>query len=247
MGTKVKMKYFVLLTFLLASAHCLPTKNSKNENIQTEPEYNDEKAGKDYDQNQYTEDSVEVNDYQQGDENNVNEDQSENSQNSENSEENPNYSLYESEDLEAEKSDEVFKENNEENWIDYNDKVEEEVEESNPKDLKDFVQVSEKPVILNEAEWVDYDENSKYFKDENKVVLSRGDEALDGFDVKTIPDKKAENQQGPVGNNFDEGFKARVDPINNKDDEDVVDPEFSVEDEPVKDNEVDTELSVPVS
>merc|ERR1712183_757863 len=233
MGTKVKMKYFVLLTFLLASAHCLPTKNSKSENIQTEPEYNDEKAGKDYDQNQYTEDSVEVNDYQQGDENNVNEDQSENSQNSENSEENPNYSQYESEDLEAEKSDEVFKENNERNWNDYK------VEESNQDDSKDFVQVSEKPVILNKGEWVDYDENSKYFKDENnkyfkdenKVVLSRGDEALDnGIDVKTIPDKKEENQQGPVGNNFDEGFKSKVDPINNKDDEDVVDPEFSVED-----------------
>merc|ERR1712183_545651 len=196
MGTKVKMKYFVLLTFLLASAHCLPTKNSKSENIQTEPEYNDEKAGKDYDQNQYTEDSVEVNDYQQGDENNVNEDQSENSQNSENSEENPNYSQYESEDLEAEKSDEVFKENNEANWNDYK------VEESNQDDSKDFV--SEKPVILNESEWVDYDENNKYFKDENKVVLSRGDEVLDdnGIDVKTIPDKKDEEN----GNNFDKGF-----------------------------------------
>merc|ERR1712096_322249 len=150
----------------------------------------------------------------------------------------------------------VFKENNERNWNDYK------VEESNQDDSKDFVQVSEKPVILNEAEWVDYDENNKYFKDENKIVLSRGDEALDnnGIDVKTIPDKKAENQQGPFGNNFDEGFKAKVepvnnkdeenevDPINNKDDEDVVDPEFSVEDEkPVQDNEVVPEFSVPVS
>merc|ERR1712183_176847 len=189
MGTKVKMKYFVLLTFLLASAHCLPTKNSKSENIQTEPEYNDENPGKDFDQNQYTEDSVEINDYQQSDdENNVNEDQNENS------EENLNYSQYESEDLEAEQSDEVFKANNEKDWIDYNDKVEEEVEESNQEedrkdDPEDFVQASEKPVILNESEWVDYDENNKYIKDENKIVLSKGDEVLDnnGIYVKTIP------------------------------------------------------------
>jgi len=264
------MKYIVLFALLLASASCKPAKNVGN--IQTEPDYNDELPARDYEQNvensseQYAQDYIEANpkNTEVIDEDRNAEEQSQINENSEpnyqeNIEENPNYSQYDTEDIEAENS-EVSENNDLKDYIVEDNKVEQ-VEPS--EDQNDYVENTDQ--TSNENEWVDYDESNKYFKDEEKapkdaVLLDRGDQVLDnnGVDVEQIPNKKDKYQMQNLQrteqdseNNFDEGFKAKVKPVeenedvetknnnedseevvlqnNNEEDEVIVDPKFYVD------------------
>jgi len=269
------MKYFFLFALLLASACCKPAKNVGN--IQTEPEYNDENPGSDYDQNieneQNAQDYIETNPKKTEvvDEDQINENSEPNYQ--ENKEE--NYSQYGTEDIEAENS-EVSENNDLKDYIVEDNKVE---QDEPTEDQNDYVENANQ--TSNKNEWIDYDENNKYFKDEDQiekdaVLLDRNDQVLDnnGVDVELIPNKKEKYQMQDLlrteqdsENNFDEGFKAKVKPVKengdvgsedtdvetknknedseevvlqNNNEEDEVDPKFSVV------AEVDADFSVNV-
>jgi len=222
------MKYLILFALLLVSASCKPTKNTNVGNIQTEPEYNDEQPGSDYEQNieneQNAQDYIEANPKKTEvvDEDQIYENSEPNYQ--ENKEE--NYSQYGTEDIELENS-EVSENNDLKDYIVEDNKV----EQNEPtEDQNNYVENADQ--TSNQGEWVDYDENNKYFKDEDQVeedavLLDRGDQVLDnnGVDVELIPNKKDKYQmqdlqrtQQDSENNFDEGFKAKVKPVEENED-----------------------------
>jgi len=242
------MKYIVLFALLLASASCKPAKNVGN--IQTEPEYNDELPGRDYNQNvenlseQNAQDYIETNPkkIEVVDEDQMYENPEPNYQ--ENIEKNPNYSQYDTEDIKAENS-EVSENNDLKDYIVEDNKV----EQNEPtEDQNNYVENADQ--TSNQGEWVDYDENNKYFKDEDQVeedavLLDRGDQVLDnnGVDVEQIPNKKEKYQmqdlqrtQQDSEDKFDEGFKAKIKPVEENED---VGSEY--EDEETKNKNEDSE------